>query len=682
MSNQLPIAADDIRKAYLDFFAERGHLLVPSASIIPAGDPTLLLTSAGMVPFKPYFTGDAVPPNPRLTSVQKCFRATDIDEVGDTTHLTFFEMLGNFSIGDYFKKGAIEFSWDFVTNVLKLVPDRLWATVYLDDDEAFDLWVKTGIPADRIRRFGDADNYWGPAGKEGPCGPCSEIHYDFGGPCRLQKTEEECGPNCECGRFLVLWNLVFMQFYQDLNGEKAPLSKGNIDTGMGLERAALILQGVDSLYETDLFKPIINRVSEISNVQYGLSEHTDVAMRVVAEHARSATFLIVDGVVPGNEGRGYVLRRIIRRSIRYARHLGITDAYLGRIAESVIDLMNAHYPELIERKAFIMRTLEIEEQKFQQAIQIGMPLLDHQLIPLHQNARKCKISADMLLKELNEHVSEGVSAKLRVFLSSENGKKKFKESITGIEAFFLYDSYGFPLELTEEIANEYGFSVDHDGFDAEMGEQRERGRAASQFEGGRDLHRTYDLPDIETSLYVGYEQLQIDSSIAGILSEGAYVTEAQEGATVEVILRETPFYSEGGGQVGDTGIIQNQDFVLKVTDTQKPVKNVIIHKALVVRGTAISGSFVTATVDYERRQDIARNHTATHLLHAALRKVLGNHVRQAGSLVTPDRLRFDFTLIASVTSEELRRVQQMVNTVIRQNLLIGKLILYFLVEQL
>ena len=668
MADQRPIAADDIRNAYLNFFQERGHLVVSSASLIPAGDPTLLLTSAGMVPFKSYFIGDSEPPQPLLTSSQKCFRASDIDEVGDTTHLTFFEMLGNFSIGGYFKEGAIQYAWEFVTKVLELSPERLWATVYLDDDEAHDLWVKTGVPTERIRRFGAKDNYWGPPGKEGPCGPCSEVHYDFGGTCRLGKPEAECGPNCECGRFLELWNLVFMQFYQDVDGGKTPLAKGNIDTGMGLERAALIQQGAASLYETDLLRPILDRAAELAGVAYGQDESTDVALRVVTEHARSATFLIADGVVPGNEGRSYVLRSVIRRGIRYARKLGIKEPYMERMSETVIDRMSVHYPELAERKKFILRALELEEERFQQAIDIGMPLLEQELVPLHLAAAN---GADVAVA-LGDRVSEGVRDKLTELLKDPSGAKALAKAITGTEAFFLYDSYGFPLELTQEIAQEHGLGVDVDGFNAEMEAQRERGRAAARFGGGRDLHRTYDALGADATTFLGYEQLEADSVIVGMLVDGQAVEEASQGATVEVVLRETPFYAEGGGQVGDTGMLQPQGGKLKVSDTQKPVKDLIVHTALVEEGRIAVGDTVHAVVDVERRHDIARNHTATHMLHAALRQVLGTHVRQAGSLVTPDRLRFDFTHVAGVTPEELQQVQHMVNEAVRENLTVGK----------
>jgi alanyl-tRNA synthetase len=672
VANQRPIAADDIRKAYLNFFQERGHLVVPSASLIPAGDPTLLLTSAGMVPFKSYFIGDSEPPQPLLTSSQKCFRASDIDEVGDTTHLTFFEMLGNFSIGDYFKQGAIEYAWEFVTQVLELPLESLWATVYLEDDEAHDLWVKTGVPTERIRRFGNKDNYWGPPGEEGPCGPCSEIHYDFGGTCRLGKSEAECGPNCECGRFLELWNLVFMQFYQDVNGDKKPLTKGNIDTGMGLERAALILQNAKSLYETDLLKPILDRAAEIAGITYGRDEAMDVALRVVAEHARSATFLIADGVVPGNEGRSYVLRSVIRRGIRYARKLGIKEPYMERMSEAVIDRMRVHYPELTERKKFILRALELEEERFQQAIDIGMPLLEQELVPLHLTVAKDSSMGADSVDALSDRVSEAVRDRLTILLKDTDGIKVIAKTITGAEAFFLYDSYGFPFELTQEIAQEHGLGVDVDGFNAEMEAQRERGRAAARFGGGRNLHRTYDALGANATSFLGYEQLAIDSVVVGMLVDGQPVAKAFQGMTVEVVLRETPFYAEGGGQVGDTGVLEAQRSKLRVTDTQKPVKDIIVHTAIVEDGRIAVGDNVHAAVDVERRHDIARNHTATHMLHAALRQVLGAHVRQAGSLVTPDRLRFDFTHVAGVTPEELYHVQRMVNEAVRENLSVGK----------
>ncbi len=627
--------SEEIRKAFLDFFQEKDHLLMPSSSLIPPpDDPTLLLTSAGMVQFKPYFMSERRPPQPRLTSVQKCFRVTDVDEVGDASHLTFFEMLGNFSVGDYFKEKAIAWAWEFVTERMKLPSELLWAAIYLDDEEAHDIWLKTGVPDERIRRFDEKENYWGPAGNEGPCGPCSEIHYDFGGTCRLGKPDEQCGPNCECGRFLELWNLVFMQFYQDTDGNRTPLPNPNIDTGMGLERAALILQDAPSIYETDLFQPLVDRVCQLSGREYGKDAETDVAIRVVAEHARSAAFLIADSVAPDNQGRGYVLRRLIRRAIRFARKLGLEtgkSAVLPLVAEAVIQKMGPIYPNLAEGRDFVLRVLQEEEERFSQVYETGMRILEE------------------------------------MFASERDG------SLAGEQAFLLYDTYGFPVEVTAEIAREHGMEVDMEGFQREMEAQRQRGRVAGErFAGGYDAQRLYQEMGVGQVNFLGYETTTAPSVVTGLIVDGRPVDDVSQGQEVELILRETPFYAEGGGQVGDTGIIEGPKGDIRVEDTQSPVAGVIVHRGRVVKGAVARGDEVVASVDGDRRLDAARNHTATHLLHAALRAVLGSHVRQAGSLVTPDRLRFDFTHVSPLTPEETRQVEALVNERIRANVPVRK----------
>ncbi len=630
--------SQEIRKSFLEFFQGKQHLLMPSSSLIPATDPTLLLTSAGMVQFKPYFTGEMQPPGPRLTSVQKCFRVSDVEEVGDTSHLTFFEMLGNFSIGDYFKKEAIAWGWEFVTEQMKLPAERLWGTVFTDDDEAHDLWVKTGIPAERIRRFGEEENWWGPAGSEGPCGPCSEIHYDFGGDCRLGKPllrgaegpDDQCGPNCECGRFLELWNLVFMQFYQDPQGKRTPLASPNIDTGMGLERAALILQGKTSIYDTDLFQPIVQRVCELSGKSYGQDEETDVAIRVVAEHARSAAFLIADGVVPDNKGRGYVLRRLIRRAIRFGRRLEL-EGFLAPVAETVIQEIGPVYPELTDGREFVLNVLRQEEEQFGEVYETGIRILD-EIFDSHQNS----------------------------------------DVITGEQAFLLYDTYGFPVEVTAEIVREHGLEVDMEGFEKEMDKQREKGRAAAGFGGEFDALRVYQEMGAGDTRFLGYETTTAPSVVAGLVADGVSVEKVSNDQRVEVILRETPFYAEGGGQVGDTGVIEGPQGAIQVEDTQSPLAGLVVHRGRVTQGSVSVGESVVATADPARRKGAARNHTATHLLHAALRQVLGTHVRQAGSLVTPDRLRFDFTHVSPMTDEELRQAEALVNDRIRANVQVQK----------
>ncbi len=700
MTSKRPKSGDDIRAAFLEFFQKRGHLLMPSASLVPAGDPTLLLTSAGMVPFKPYFTGDEEPPSRRLTSAQKCFRTTDIDVVGDTSHLTFFEMLGNFSVGDYFKKEAIAWAWEFVTGELGLPPERLWITIFLDDDEAHGYWTKDiGVPEEHVVRLGETDNFWGPPGDEGPCGPCSEIHYDFH-PERGTNGET---PGDDSGRFLEFWNLVFIQYYQHTDGTRTPLPAPGIDTGMGLERTAAIMQGVTSAYDTDLLKPIVERVSELADVTYGQNEETDYAIRVVAEHARSAAFLIADGVVPGNEGRGYVLRRVIRRGIRFARKLGMEGLFLAQVAEAVTQHMGSVYPELIERRRLVLQTLLQEEDQFNQAITLGMPLLREGFIAFRKDIEQAagvnvqffaanppipprvsfsqshqKIADDIdwftkrFIGIVPSQILERSSSLLQDSLSKYGAEApgKFLEDLrklSGSEAFLLYDTYGFPLELTQEIAREHGLEVDVAGFEAEMEAQRQRGRAAAQFGGGRDTQRAYEALGVGDTPFLGYERLDAETTVAGMLADGSPVERAGTGDEVEVVLRKTPFYAEGGGQVGDTGVIEAPNARLEVRDTQSPAGNVIVHYATVAEGTIAVGDAVRAEVDGVRRADVMRNHTATHLLHAALREALGTHVRQAGSLVAPDYLRFDFTHVGSVTPEELDGIQDKVNDVIRRN---------------
>ena len=622
--------SDEIREAFLSYFESKDHLRVASSSLIPVGDPTLLLTSAGMVQFKPYFVGETEPPNRRLASSQKSFRAVDIDEVGDATHLTLFEMLGNFSIGDYFKKGAIEFALELVTKGMGLPQERFFATVYTDDDESFELWREAGIPEERIYRFGDEDNWWGPAGLEGPCGPCSELHYDFGAGRGC--GEPDCGPNCNnvindegdvCNRFVELWNLVFMQFYHNLDGSRPPLPAPSVDTGMGLERAAVVLQGTDTIYETDLFTPAIRRVEELSGKSYESDRATRYAMRVVAEHARSSTFLIGDGVVPGNEGRGYVLRRVIRRAIRQGRRLGLDGLFLGEIADVFVEQMGDIYPELRNHHEFIRTVLRLEEERFQQAFQNGYAVLTDALTGA--------------------------------------------ETLPGEVVFRLWDTYGFPVEMTQEIAREHGVGADLEGFEREMEAQRERARATAKFGGDRAKIRVYESLGVGSTQFLGYEQLAASSVVVGLISEDEVVNEVSEGQDVEVVLVETPFYPEGGGQIGDSGDIVGPNGKVEVSDTQTVMPGLIVHFGRVALGSVASGDTVETHVDPIRREDTARNHTATHLLHAALRQVLGEHVRQAGSLVAPDRLRLDFTHVQSVTEDEMWTVQMLVNEKIRQN---------------
>ncbi len=626
---------NEIREDFLKYFEGQGHLRQASSSLIPVGDPTLLLTTAGMVQFKSYFSGEAPPPNRRLTTSQKAFRVVDIDEVGDATHLTLFEMLGNFSIGDYFKEGAVEFALECFDSVMGLPKERFAATVHHTDDDASGIWERAGIPLERIFEFGDEDNWWGPAGDEGPCGPCSELHYDFGADRGCGRPD--CGPNCEnamesgvvCNRYVELWNLVFMQFYHHLDGTRTPLPAPSVDTGMGLERLVTVLQGVDSIYETDLFTPIIGRVEEISGQKYGDDPDKSYAMRVAAEHCRSAAFLLADGVVPGNEGRGYVLRRIIRRAIRYGRRLGLEEVFLGRVSSVVIDIMGDVYPELRTHEEFIVTALRLEEEKFQRAYENGSAML-----------------ADAM---------------------------KSDGTLPGEVVFTLWDTYGFPVEMTREIASEAGVEVDMEAFEKEMEAQRQRARAAGQFGGGdRAKIRQYESLGVGGTGFLGYEKLTTSSVVVGLIANGEVVTEAIEDDEVEIALVETPFYPEGGGQVGDAGDISGADGKVGVDDTQTVMPGLIMHIGKVVKGKVSLGEMVDAHVNPARREDAARNHTATHLLHAALRQVLGSHVRQAGSLVAADRLRFDFSHVEAMTVEEIQAVQLLVNEKIRQNVTVHR----------
>lgn len=622
------MTSDEIRAAFLRFFEEKGHTIIPSSSLVPKSDPTLLLTSAGMVQFKPYFLGEAVPPNRRLASCQKCFRTTDIESVGDSTHLTFFEMLGNFSIGDYFKEEAISWAWEFVTQRLGLPAERLWITIFNDDDESFHYWRKLDVPEHRIQRFGEEHNFWGPAGDSGPCGPCSEIHYDFGEGVGCGKAS--CDPGCGCGRFSELWNLVFTQYNQDREGRRTPLPRPNIDTGMGLERTATVMQGKTSVYETDLFVPLIKRVSDLVGREYGVDEHTDNAIRVVAEHGRGLTFLIADGVIPSSEGPGYVLRRLLRRSALFGQRLGLAQPFLGEIIKATIEHMGPVYPELEERRDFIMKVAALEETKFEETLSTGLELLD-----------------DIMAQ----------------------AKSLGETGVSGEAAFKLYDTYGFPVELTKEVAAEHGMSVDLESFEREMEKQRERARAAQKFEViPQETIGLVNQLNIKETPFVGYHDLRQKSRVVSILVDGESRQMIEEGQEAGVILDTTPFYGEMGGQVGDAGEIQGGQGQFLVTDTARLTPDIIIHQGRVTRGSLEAGDDVEAVVDCERRFDIARNHTATHLLQFALRRVLGEHIQQKGSLVAPERLRFDFSHLAAVTPEELREVQHIVNGLIRQNL--------------
>ena len=629
------MTGDEVRQMFLNFFEGKGHKIIPGTSLIPRGDPTLLLTTAGVVQIIPYFLGLEKPPGLRLASCQKCFRTTDVDSVGDIKHLTFFEMLGNFSVGEYFKKEAISWAWEFVTEYLKLSPERLWATIYLDDDEAFTHWRQVGVPAERILRFGDEDNFWGPAGDSGPCGPCSEIHYDLGEEVGCGRPE--CRPNCECGRFSEIWNLVFTQYNQSPDGSRTPLAKPNIDTGMGVERTVAAVQGKYSVYDTDLFLSIVQRVCDLAGKDYGVSEESDRATRIIAEHGRGIAFLIADGVLPSNEGRGYVLRRILRRASLFGQRLGLDKPFLGRIAEVVTDEMGHVYPELITNQSLISEVIRAEEEKFITTLETGLGLVE---------------------ELVEEALSQG------------------KEWLPGEQVFRLYDTYGFPKELTAEIAKERGLSIGIDGFEAEMEKQRERARAARTFaETGKVIEiRAHDVIGIKDESvprqtnFVGYETVTSQCKIIRLVVKGRSVETASQGAEVDIMLNETPFYGEMGGQVGDIGEIRGSKGKMVVTNTIRSLSDVIIHQGKVIEDSISVGDEVAAKIDVARRLDIARNHTATHLLQAALRDILGSHVSQRGSLVEPTRFRFDFSHLAPITEEQLGEIQRWVNEKIRQDL--------------
>ena len=717
---------DRIRTSFLEFFQDKGHLIMPSSSLVPAGDPTLLFTSAGMVQFKPFFMGEATPPSRRLTTSQKSFRTTDIDEVGDHKHLTFFEMLGNFSIGDYFKKEAVAMAWEMVTQRFGISPDRLYATIYQDDEEAYHHWRDDiGIPDERIYRYGGKDNWWGPAGLEGPCGPCSEIHYDSGpehgcGPLvtpdeltSAQRNGEEmppCHPNCECERFVELWNLVFMQFYQDLEGTRTPLPAPSIDTGMGLERAAAVLQNKRNLYETDLFQTIVESICQLTGKSYGVDAETDYAIRVVAEHARGVSFLIADGVVPGNEGRGYVLRRIIRRAIRYGRRLGLEEPFLTEVASVAIQRFQDAYPELAQNRDFIIRVISLEEERFVQTFERGFAILTgmieyrlrhRDVIPeviefasLHSpgpdnassvlSAHGVQEAFDPDVPPLEqvgqEMAAERISALTTVAfqIRNEAGKdfvpafdlmRDWGDSISSQESFLLYDTFGFPPELTAEIAREHGLEVDMGGFEREMEAQRQQSRSVQSFTGSMEMLTAYENLGVGRSEFTGYGGLiQQESMIAALLVDGVSVGHATQGQPVEVILARSPFYAEGGGQLGDQGRIRGPNGVVTVEDTHSPTAGLIVQKGVVDQGDVAVGDTVQAEVDAQKRQDASRNHSGTHILHAALRSVLGVHVRQAGSFVGPERLRFDFSHVTQLTRDELLSVQALSNDRVRANL--------------
>lgn len=619
---------NQLRDMFLNFFASKGHRILPSASLIPKDDPTLLLTVAGMVPFKPYFMRKVEPPFPRATTSQKCVRTPDLEVVGKTArHHTFFEMLGNFSFGDYFKAEVIPWAWEFVTEVLKLPVEQLWITVHPEDEEARRLWLeKTGIPPERIAY--DPENLWA-AGPVGPCGYCSEIYVDLGESRGCGKPD--CALGCDCDRFLEIWNLVFMQYNRDEAGVLTPLPKQNIDTGMGLERIASVMQGAASNFDTDLFLPIINKVAELSGIPYHDNPKNDVAMKVVADHTRAVSFMLSDGIRPGSEGRGYVLRRILRRAIRYARLLGIDKPFLEQIFLIIQRDYSHHYPELRENENFILNHLRLEEKNFQATLEQGTQILQDKV---------------KTLQEAGEAM------------------------LSGADAFYLYETYGFPVELTEEMLIEQGMSVDMEAFNAAAEEHRRLAKEQSQQM--KAVQESAAISEKAKALgvtpFLGYHELAAHTKVEALFRDGEEVKDAAEGDEVLIFLRESPFYAESGGQISDSGVIRSLRAEAKLIEVKKGVTGTVYHRFLLTQGVLHTGDEVEALVDEHLRLATARHHSATHLLQSALRAVLGEHVQQAGSLVTPDRLRFDFTHFSALTSAELQRVEDLLNEAVLANM--------------
>lgn len=620
---------NELRRMFLEFFESKGHLAMNSFSLVPHNDNSLLLINSGMAPLKPYFTGQEIPPRKRVTTCQKCIRTGDIENIGKTArHGTFFEMLGNFSFGDYFKSEAIAWSWEFLTEVIGLEADRLYPSVYLEDDEAFDIWNKEiGIPKEKIFRFGKEENFWEHG--SGPCGPCSEIYYDRGEKYGCGKPD--CTVGCECDRFIEIWNNVFTQFDNDGKGNYTELEQKNIDTGMGLERLATVVQDVESIFDVDTIQALRNKVCELAGKEYKKNDEWDVSIRIVTDHVRSATFMISDGIMPANEGRGYVLRRIIRRAARHGRLLGIEGRFLAGLSNTVIEGSKDGYPELDEKKDFIFNVLTQEENKFNKTIDQGLTIL-------------AEMEAAM--------------------------EKKGSKELAGEEAFKLYDTYGFPIDLTREILEEKGFTVDEEGFAEAMQEQKVKARSARKATNymGADVTVYESIDPGVTTEFVGYDQLVYTSEITVLTTENEIVEALTDGETGTVFVKQTPFYATMGGQCGDIGRITTQEGEFKVVDTVKLLGGKVGHIGKVVKGMFRTGDTVSLSVDKDRRADTCKNHSATHLLQKALRDVLGTHVEQAGSYVDGDRLRFDFSHFSAMTAEELSEVERIVNDKIAQSL--------------
>ena len=617
-----PYGVNQLRKMFLEFFESKGHLAMKSFSLVPHNDKSLLLINSGMAPLKPYFTGQEIPPRRRVTTCQKCIRTGDIENVGKTArHGTFFEMLGNFSFGDYFKNEAIEWSWEFLTEVVGLDPDRLYPSIYEEDEEAFEIWNKNmGIPAERIFRFGTADHFWEHG--SGPCGPCSEIYYDRGE--KYGCGSPDCTVGCECDRYMEIWNNVFTQFDNDGHGHYSELEQKNIDTGMGLERLASVVQDVDSIFDVDTLKALRDHICRLADTEYGKDAQADISIRVITDHTRSVTFMISDGIMPSNEGRGYVLRRLLRRACRHGRLLGIEGSFIPELAQTVIEGSKDGYPELEEKKDFILKVIAKEEDQFNKTIDQGLGIL-----------------AEMTAKMEAEQTT----------------------TLSGADAFKLYDTYGFPIDLTKEILEEKGMQVDEEGFHASMEVQRKTARAARGETNymGADVTVYESIDPSITSTFVGYENLAWKSPITVLTSDTEIVEALSDGQRGTVFAEETPFYATSGGQEADTGIIRTAEGEFKVEDTVKLLGGKIGHVGVVIKGMIKTGDQAELCVDAEKRALSARNHSATHLLQKALRTVLGTHVEQAGSSVNEDRLRFDFSHFSAMTAEELQKVEEIVN---------------------
>ena len=616
------MSLNDIRRSFLDFFASKEHYVGKSYSLVPENDKSLLLVNSGMAPLKPFFMGIDTPPQKRMVTCQKCIRTGDIENVGKTArHGTFFEMLGNFSFGDYFKVESIQWGWEYVTEHLKMPVEKLWVSVYEQDDDAYEIWnKKIGVPKERIVRLGKADNFWEIG--LGPCGPCSEIYFDRGE--KYGCGHADCKPGCDCDRYVEFWNHVFTQFDRDEKGNYNPLPKPNIDTGMGLERVACIMQGVDSIFEIDTMNQILEGVTTLSNQKYGVNPKTDISIRIITDHIRSVTFMVSDGIMPSNEGRGYVLRRLLRRAAKHGKQLGIQNTFLTSLVERVINVSGQAYPELVEKQEYIKKVIAVEEERFRETIDQGSEILKGFVEELKKNQQVC---------------------------------------LSGEAAFKLYDTFGFPIELTQEMLEEEGLEIDEAGFKEEMEKQRVRARSARQNaedEGWKEDVFSKLAADIR-STFEGYGNTIVEGNVLAIMKAGESVDVAIQNDEVILILDRTPFYPEGGGQIGDKGFMENEAVKIQITDCKKGNNERILHYGKILEGTLAVNTHVKAIVEDKLRKSTERNHTATHLLHKALKEIVGQHVEQAGSYVTPDRLRFDFSHFQGLTTEELDRIEEMIN---------------------